>query len=54
MGAGHCAAQKAGIALPLLDTCHALYEETSSLGFGDADIVAVLRAIEERSNRLSP
>lgn len=47
------AAREADIALPLLDTCHVLYEEAFSLGYGNADIVAVLRAIEERSNRLA-
>jgi len=45
------AAQDAGAALPLLDACHALYKEASSLGLRDADVVAVLRAIEERSGR---
>jgi len=45
------AAQDAGAALPLLDTCHALYKEASGLGLRDADVVAVLRAIEERSGR---
>ena len=45
------AAREADIAVPLLDTCHALYEEASSLGLGDADVVAVLRAIEERTDR---
>ena len=46
-------AQEADIALPLLDTCYALYVETAELGFGEADFTAVLRAIEERSNRLA-
>ncbi len=44
-------AREADIALPLLATCHALYKEASSLGPGEADVVAVLRAIEERSSR---
>ena len=44
------AARTAGIASPLLDVCHALYAETEALGLGGADMVAVLRAIEERSN----
>ena len=43
------AAREAGIASPLLDVCHALYGETRALGFGDDDMVAVLRAIEARS-----
>lgn len=44
------AARQAGIASPLLDVCHALYGETYSLGFGDADMAAVLKAIEARSD----
>jgi 3-hydroxyisobutyrate dehydrogenase len=44
------AAREAGIASPLLDVCHALYGETLSLGLGEADMVAVLRAIEARSD----
>ena len=43
------AARAAGIASPLLDVCHALYAETEALGFGGADMVAVIRAIEGRS-----
>jgi 3-hydroxyisobutyrate dehydrogenase len=45
------AAREAGVASPLLDVCHALYGETRALGFGDADMVAVLKAIEARSDR---
>jgi 3-hydroxyisobutyrate dehydrogenase len=45
------AAREAGIASPLLDVCHALYGETLELGLGDADMVAVLRAIETRTER---
>jgi 3-hydroxyisobutyrate dehydrogenase len=44
------AAREAGVASPLLDVCHALYGETRALGFGDADMAAVLEAIEARSN----
>jgi 3-hydroxyisobutyrate dehydrogenase len=44
------AAREAGIASPLLDVCHALYGETRALGFGDADMAAVLKAIEARSD----
>lgn len=44
------AARGAGIASPVLDICHALYAETLQLGFGAADMVAVLRAIERRSD----
>jgi len=44
------AAREAGIASPLLDVCHALYGETRALGFGDADMAAVLKALEARSD----
>jgi 3-hydroxyisobutyrate dehydrogenase len=42
-------AREAGIASPLLDVCHALYGEAFALGHGEADMVAVLKAIEARS-----
>ena len=42
-------AREAGVASPLLDVCHALYRETQALGFGAADMIAVIRAIEQRS-----
>ncbi|HEY7175558.1 MAG TPA: NAD(P)-dependent oxidoreductase [Micromonosporaceae bacterium] len=44
------AARAAGLATPLLDVCHALYGETVALGFGNADMVAVARAIERRTD----
>jgi 3-hydroxyisobutyrate dehydrogenase len=44
------AAREAGIASPLLDVSHALYGETCALRFGDADMTAVIRAIEARSD----
>ena len=44
-------AREIGIASPLLDVCHALYNETFALGLGEADMVAVLKAIEARSER---
>jgi 3-hydroxyisobutyrate dehydrogenase len=44
-------AREVGIASPLLDVCHALYTETLALGLGEADMVAVLKAIEARSMR---
>jgi 3-hydroxyisobutyrate dehydrogenase len=47
------AAREAGVASPLLDVCHALFGETRALGFGDADMAAVLKAIEARSERPS-
>jgi 3-hydroxyisobutyrate dehydrogenase len=43
------AARKAQVASPLLDVCHALFEETVTLGHGHEDMVAVLRAIEART-----
>ena len=45
------AARDAGIASPLIDVCHALYGETNAQGLGGADMIAVIRAIEERSSR---
>jgi 3-hydroxyisobutyrate dehydrogenase len=44
------AARHAGLASPLLDVCHTLYSETVSLGLGGADMAAVLRAIEARTD----
>ncbi len=43
------AAREAGIASPLIDVCHALYGETQALGLGAADMIAVIRAIEQRT-----
>jgi 3-hydroxyisobutyrate dehydrogenase len=43
------AARSAGIAAPLLDTCHTLLTETRQLGFDGSDIVAVVKALEARS-----
>ncbi len=47
------AARQAGIASPLLDTCHALYAETENLGFGREDMAAVIRALEARTEAIS-
>ncbi|WP_431949011.1 NAD(P)-dependent oxidoreductase [Actinacidiphila sp. bgisy167] len=44
------AARASGLASPLLDACHALFDETVELGEGRADMVAVLRAIEARTD----
>ncbi|HUD42041.1 MAG TPA: NAD(P)-dependent oxidoreductase [Dokdonella sp.] len=44
------AARGARIASPLLDACHALYAETLALGHGEADMAAVIRAIEARTD----
>jgi len=46
------AAREAGIASPLIDTCLALYGETQTLGFSDDDMVAVIRAIEQRTETI--
>lgn len=43
------AARDAGIASPLTQVCLALYGETKALGHGNEDMVAVIRAIEERT-----
>lgn len=39
----------AAAASRVLDTCHTLFGETVGLGLGGADMVAVLRAIEPRT-----
>ncbi|WP_410658945.1 NAD(P)-dependent oxidoreductase [Amycolatopsis sp. lyj-112] len=41
-------ATEAGLTLPLLAAAQALYAETARLGLGDADMVAVVRALEAR------
>ncbi|NJP74018.1 NAD(P)-dependent oxidoreductase [Streptomyces sp. C1-2] len=46
------AARARGVASPLLDACHALFAETVALGHGGEDMVAVLRALEDRTRRL--
>jgi 3-hydroxyisobutyrate dehydrogenase len=43
------AARDARVASPLLDVCHALYRETQNLALGGADMIAVIRAIEQRT-----
>ena len=44
------AARRAGLASPLLDVCHTLYGETAGRGHGGADMAAVIRAIEARTD----
>jgi 3-hydroxyisobutyrate dehydrogenase len=44
------AARKAGLASPLLDVCHSLYAEAVEQGYGDEDMVAVLHALESRTD----
>lgn len=46
------AARDARLASPLLDVCHALFAQTAAMGLGQADMVAVVRAIEERTQAL--
>lgn len=46
------AAREAGVASPVTDACYALYGETKELGLGGADMVAVVRAIEERTKKV--
>jgi 3-hydroxyisobutyrate dehydrogenase len=43
------AARNANIASPMLDTSHALFQETVNLGFAREDMAAVIKAIEARS-----
>ncbi|WP_078651423.1 NAD(P)-dependent oxidoreductase [Streptomyces xylophagus] len=48
------AARKAGLASPLLDICHALYDETVARGHGGEDMVAVLHALDARTEAAAP
>ncbi|MEU1200396.1 NAD(P)-dependent oxidoreductase [Streptomyces sp. NPDC005813] len=48
------AARKNGLSSPLLDVCHSLFQETVSLGHGAEDMVAVLHAIEARTQDAPP
>jgi 3-hydroxyisobutyrate dehydrogenase len=48
------AARGANLASPLLDVCLQLYGETVTLGHGEADMAAVIRAIEARSEADRP
>ncbi|GGS21569.1 dehydrogenase [Streptomyces aureoverticillatus] len=48
------AARSSGVASPLLDVCHALFADTVALGHGGLDMVAVLRAIEARTDGIGP
>jgi 3-hydroxyisobutyrate dehydrogenase len=43
------AAREAHVASPLLEVCDALYAEAESLGLNQADMIAVIRAIERRT-----
>jgi 3-hydroxyisobutyrate dehydrogenase len=44
------AAREAKIASPLLDVCYALFGETLALGYGQSDMVAVVHALEARTD----
>ena len=44
------AARGAGVSSPVLDTCRDLFAEAEQLGHGPADMAAVLRAIEARTD----
>jgi 3-hydroxyisobutyrate dehydrogenase len=44
------AARESNLASPLRDVCHALSGETVALGHGQSDMVAVVRAIEARTD----
>ena len=48
------AAREAGVASPLLDVCHALYGETVEQGYGGEDMVAVVHALEARTEGAAP
>jgi 3-hydroxyisobutyrate dehydrogenase len=48
------AAKAAGVAAPLLEASHDLYDEALRLGLGTGDMAAVIRALEARSFPLSP
>ena len=48
------AAREAGVASPLLDVCHALYGETVERGYGGEDMVAVVHALEARTEGAAP
>lgn len=45
-------ASNARRASPLLDACHALFAQTADMGLGQEDMVAVVRALEARTEAL--
>ncbi|MDN4573324.1 2-hydroxy-3-oxopropionate reductase [Pandoraea cepalis] len=47
------AAREAAIASPQMESCLMLYEETEALGLGADDMIAVVRAIEDRTAAIS-
>lgn len=48
------AARRAKVATPVMDQCHTLFGETLALQLGGQDMVAVLRAIEARTDGGAP
>jgi 3-hydroxyisobutyrate dehydrogenase len=44
------ASRSVGAATPLADECDRLYRETTDLGYGDADMLAVIRALHARTS----
>ncbi|CAB3809395.1 2-hydroxy-3-oxopropionate reductase [Paraburkholderia ultramafica] len=44
------AARRGEVASPLLDVCYALYSETLALGHGQSDMMAVVHALEARTD----
>jgi 3-hydroxyisobutyrate dehydrogenase len=47
------AARAARIASPLMDACYSLYRDTEALGFGNDDMVTVIRAFEQQTNHIA-
>jgi len=47
------AARERTLASPLIDACDSLFDRAEALGFGDADMAAVVRALEDRTQALS-
>ncbi len=47
------AAREAGMVSPLIDACLALYAETESLGHQSDDMIAVIKAMEQRTREFS-
>ncbi|GAB7102048.1 NAD(P)-dependent oxidoreductase [Streptomyces phaeofaciens JCM 4814] len=45
-------ARSSGVSSPLLDTCHTLFAETAEMGYGASDVMAVLRALEARTDQM--
>lgn len=46
-------ARASGVASPLLDVCHGLFSRAMTLGHGAMDMVAVVRAVEAETERLT-